>query len=56
MKVYKLYDAYCETCDNWYGAMFEPPYSKNKGDAIKEMKKNGWKEKDGKTLCHRCNE
>ncbi|MEH7116167.1 hypothetical protein V7128_01910 [Neobacillus vireti] len=55
MKVFKFYDAYCDSCGNWYGSCFLPPRTSNKNEAIIEMKANGWKVKDGKTLCHNCN-
>jgi hypothetical protein len=54
VKVIKLYDACCEKCGNWYGSTFQQPQVNNKEKAINEMKKNGWKVVNGKTLCHIC--
>lgn len=54
MKVYKFYDACCDSCGNWYGTNFRPPQTSSKLEAIDEMKMHGWTSKNGKTLCNNC--
>ncbi|WP_442637946.1 hypothetical protein [Rossellomorea marisflavi] len=54
MAVFKLYDACCDRCNDWYGSSFRHPDSSNKPDAIKEMKVNGWRITEKETVCHSC--
>jgi hypothetical protein len=54
VKVFKLYDACCDKCNNWYASTFKQPETRNKNEAVKEMKANGWKCENGKTICHNC--
>lgn len=54
MKIFKFYDTCCDKCGNWYSSSFPAPKSTNKEQAIVEMKQNGWKSFNGKTICHLC--
>lgn len=56
MKVMKFYDVPCDKCGNWYTVFFKPPFVSNAKLAAKEMKNNGWIEKNGVILCHECKE
>ena len=54
MKVIKFYDTCCDICGNWYGTTFQPPKTNSKKEAVEQMKKNGWKQNAGLTLCEKC--
>lgn len=54
MAVFKLYDACCDRCNDWYGSSFRHPDSTNKKEAIEEMKASGWRITSKETVCHSC--